>query len=304
MRRLVGRGFGIFVVLYAVTACGDTDKNNNSGSAGVGGTAGFGAGGTDPQGQGGTTSQGQGGTDPQGQGGTTSHGQGGTTTQGAGGTEPQGQGGTLVGEAGASATGGYAGSAGDPWGGAAGATALCDERCEPCTEGNVHIDCRDRCLCENPNDPNKPDYDAMQECNFDAPCKASSIERDPGSAIWREGECLLTAFRDRTRGRYLHVTTTADLGTYTTGYWFLLGGDDNVLMLRATDSGNASGNLDRSYLPVWSCTLKSYEQLDACVAAGTDISTSTTGGGAAICDATEDWFESCETVTNPVCPGE
>lgn len=299
MAMVMGRAFGLLVAAYALTACGDTDKNgsDSDGTGGTGGlgTGGLGAGGTEPQGQGGTELQGQGGTVPQGQGGATS--------QGQGGTDPQGQGGT-VGEAGSSATGGSAGFAGAPAGGAGGAPPSCDGQCEPCAEGYVLVECGERCVCEPADDPLKPTYDDLLACDLDDPCPPSVRHTDPGSSTWTQGACLLAAFRDRTPGIYQHMTTLADLGTYTTNYTFLIGDDDEVLMLRKTENGLASGNLDRTYFPVWSCTLKSYDDLDACVAAGTDVSPSTTGGGTAVCDATEDWFETCETVENPACPGE
>jgi hypothetical protein len=118
-------------------------------------------------------------------------------------------------------------------------------------------------------------------------------------ATWTDGICMLTAFRDRTPGRYHHTTILAQTGNYITDYTFLLGGNDEVLILRTTTNALAPGNAVLTYLPVWSCTLSSYEQLDACIAAGTDAS-----GGQTICDGTEDWFDTCETAENPRCPGQ
>jgi hypothetical protein len=115
------------------------------------------------------------------------------------------------------------------------------------------------------------------------------------SSTWDDGACLLEALRDRTRGRFHHTSTEVEDGVFTTNYTFLLGSDDKVLMLRTYFDGSVSV---RDYLPVWSCTLKSYDALDACVAAGTDPS------GSNVCDTTEDWFEACEAIENPECPRE
>jgi hypothetical protein len=146
--------------------------------------------------------------------------------------------------------------------------------------------------------------EGLLACDFEEPCPPSVRYDDPGSATWDNGACMLTAFRDRTRGRFQHQTTLADIGSYITDYTFLVGGDDEVLILRTTTNALAPGNLVRTYYPVWSCTLKSYAELDNCVAAGTDVSPSTTGGGQGLCTGTEDWFESCETLENPECPSE
>jgi len=56
----------------------------------------------------------------------------------------------------------------------------------------------------------------------------------------------------------------------------------------------------RTYLPVSSCTLKSYDTLEACVTAGTDLN----GGVSGICETIYQWFEACEGVNDPMCPGE
>lgn len=300
----MGRTLGLLAMLSALTACGSSENNGKNGSAsdGDGGSAAFGAGGTEPEGQGGTDPQGHGGTDSQGLGGT-EQGQGGTMSDVKGDTDPPGPGGT-TGEAG-SAGAGAAGSAGDgAGGGAAGATAACEDQCEPCTEGRVLAGCDGHCICEAADEPLKPTYDDLLACNLDQPCPPSERHNLPGSSTWREGACLLTAFRDRTPGMYQHITTLADISIVTTRYTFLLGGDDNVLLLRTTEVGSPSGNLERTYLPVWSCTLRSYDDLDDCVAAGTDVSPSTTGGAAGVCELSQHWFETCETAAAPVCPGQ
>jgi len=73
-------------------------------------------------------------------------------------------------------------------------------------------------------------------------------------------------------------------------------------MLRTSESGSGGGNISRTYLQIVSCTLKSFDALDACVAVGTDVSPTTTGGASSVCEGTEDWFDACETVEDPVCP--
>jgi len=290
MAKWLGRCVGAAVclqVLQLCVACGSDERRDSDGSGGTSGS-----GGTDPQGQGGTDPQGQGGTDPQGQGGTEPNGQGGS----AGEASPGGAGGDP----------GVAGGAGDA--GAGGAPSPCDDggeaECAPCRGSLVHVECDERCLCEPANHPLKPVYDDLLACDLDEPCPLSLRYDDPGSATWSGGGCLLTAFRDQLVGKYHHTTTVADIGEYTTEYTFLVGQGGRALVLRTTTSGPASGNFERTYFPVWSCGFRSYEALDTCLGAGTNVSPSTTGGGAAICDTTAEWFDDCVVVENPECPGE
>ena len=284
----MGRSWGILWALCALTACGETEKNKHASgdtttTSGTTESTGFGAGGTGAEGQGGT---------PQGQAATTLQGQGGTALQGQGGNG-------MIGVAGSSGTGGgagFAGAAADS--GAAGATAACADKCEPCDADHVIVAC-DPCICEPADSPDKPLVQSLAGCPLDEPCPASRRYDPPGSSSWQDGLCMLTAFRDRTVGKYQHFTMLTDEGYYETNYTFLVVGDDRVLILRTTENGlDPDANIVRTYLPVWSCTLKSPELLDNCVQAGTDLS------NPAVCDASQDWFETCETAVNPVCPGE
>ena len=303
----LGQCFGVAIALYAFVACGD-DPNGGGTDGGNGGTDPQGQGGTNPQGQGGTNPQGQGGTDPQGQGGTNPQGQGGTNPQGQGGTNPQGQGGTNPqGQGGTAGEAGSAGAAGD--GGAAGAAGhhagACEDECAPCdTEDYVVVECDPRCVCEFDSDYPKHQHEQLLACDLDEPCPASTQTSNPGYFDWEDGACLLAALRDRTPGKYRLSTRFADLGTIDHDYTFFLDGTEKVLVLDVNTTGIISGNVTRNYLPVMSCTLKSDDVLDDCVAAGTDGLPVTSGGDDAICAHPADWLEDCEPVTNPECPAE
>lgn len=297
----MGRSWGVLWALCALTACGETETNKHASgdTTGTTGSAGFGAGGTGAQGQGGTEPQTQGqAAASQGQGGTL-QGQGGTGAQGQGSTS-QGLGGNgTIGVTSSSGTGGSAGFAGAVAdSGSAGAATACADKCAPCDADQVLVAC-DPCICEPADSPDKPLIHHLAACPLDEPCPASRRYDTPASSTWQDGLCMLTAFRDRTVGKYEHSTRLNDEGYYMTNYTFLVLGDDKVLILRSTQNGLDPGaNIVRTYLPVWSCALKSYELLDSCLEAGTDLS------HPSVCDASQDWFETCETAVNPVCPGE
>jgi len=248
---------------------------------------------------------GTGGTDPTGTGGTDAKGTGGTDPTGQGGTHPTGQGGTAgdegtTGSAGAGGQPSFAGAAGS--GGAAGS---CGDDCEPCQDDYVHTECEgDRCVCEVANNPWKQEYQELLACDLDEPCPPSTQYSDPGTFRWEGSACLLTALRDRTPGKYRFSDTFADAGSQTSDAVFLLNGSDEILVLNVDTSGLVTGNLTRNYWPVLSCTLKSYDELDACVAAGSNWAPTTTGGEQPICRHSSDWFQDCEPVENPECPAE
>src|SRR5688572_6655286 len=254
MTMLMGRWVGMLVTLHAVTACYDRSDHNDGSVSGLTNA-------TNNPGAGGSTTQGPGGTTTQGQGGTTTT----TTTQGQGGAAGD------AGSPGAGGDPGFAGAAGHPgFAGGSGDTSSCEGHCEPCEEGLVFADaCDADCVCEPADSPDKPVIEELLACDLDEPCPPSVRYDDPGTATWDNGACLLAAFRDRTRGSFHHQTTLADIGSYTTDYTFLLGDDDEVLVLRTTTNDAGPGNLERTYYPVWSCTLRSYAELDDCVAAGT-----------------------------------
>jgi hypothetical protein len=81
-------------------------------------------------------------------------------------------------------------------------------------------------------------------------------------------------------------------------------GSNQVLVLPTTQSALAVGNVRRAHFPVERCTLKSYEELEACLAAGTEVPVTTTGGAPAeaVCDSLDDWVEDCEGVDEVACP--
>ena len=279
------------LLLCSFTACGGNSAKNEN-ETDNGGAVGTGTGGTAPQGQGGTDPQGQGGTGPQG---TTSPGQGGTVPQG---TTAQGQGTASATGSSATASGsGGASSTGASSTGAGGASA-CEDQCYPCAEGQVIVECHDqRCVCEAIDNPDKAVHADLLACDLDEPCPPSVKFTEPGRATWEGGTCLLEALRDRTPGVYHHEDAEVEDGYWSTDYAFLVGGGDEVLVLRITFDRTTGV---RAYLPVSSCTLKSYDALDACVTAGTDVNGDTTG----ICETIYQWFDACEEANDPMCPAE
>ena len=162
----------------------------------------------------------------------------------------------------------------------------------------MHVECDERCVCEPAHEPLKPPHDELLACDLDEPCPPSVLREDPGSALWTGGACLLTAFRDRSPGKYHYSTTVEDIGTFTTDYTILVGEGGRVIVIRTTTSGPDAGNLQRTYFPVWSCSFQNFEVLDACLAAGTNVS------DPGVCDSFEDWFDDCDVVENPACPSE
>lgn len=279
------RGAGALVALHVLVACGLTDQADPPGS-----------------GSGGTESQGQGGTESQGQGGTLSQGQGSTGFDGPG-THPSEPGdffpdsdGNMAVDAGVPGAGGTAG---------AGGAGACEDRCAQCREGYVLAACDSACICESEYVSVKEDHQDLLACDFAEPCPESVLNRYPGSASWEGGECLLSALRDRTPGRYRFRSTFSDIGSQTSEYTLLVTGSDQVIVLESSMSGLVGQNLERQYLETRSCTLQDYDTLDACVAAGTDLGATTTGGdGGAVCADAADWVRDCDGVRNLACPGE
>ena len=303
----MGRWLGVagtLVLLQAFGACGS--ESSEPPAEGQGGTDPQGQGGTNPKGQGGTNPQGQGGPDPQGQGGTDPDPPG-TTGQGQGGTAPQAQGGS-AGDTGLAGAGGQpdvAGAAGE--GGAAGAAGACTTEtgyeCPACDEGYVHVECGGQhCVCEPEDGILKQELAAMLACDLDEPCPVSTQDSDIRWNSWENGECLLEALRDRTPGRFRLSASGGDAGYVYDDLTIILDGSDQVSVVEMQTSGTLSGNLTRWYLPA-TCTLKSYEELDDCVNAGTDVA-GLMFGQSEICTSWGDWAENCEVHQDLECPGE
>ena len=117
---------------------------------------------------------------------------------------------------------------------------------------------------------------------------------------WENGECLLEALRDRTPGRYQLSARGGDAGRTYSDIIIILDGSDEAIFFDRHATGLIAGNLSRAYLPA-ACTLKSFEELDDCVTAGTDVSGVSDDG---ICATTLAWTENCEVLQNPECPSE
>jgi hypothetical protein len=137
----------------------------------------------------------------------------------------------------------------------------------------------------------------MLACDLDEPCPVSTQHSDIRLNTWENGECLLEALRDRTPGRYRLSTSGGDAGHVYNETLLILDGSDEMIVFDMQTSGLLAGNLRRQYIP-GSCTLKSFDELDACVAAGTDP------GDEGICSGIFEWTENCELLQNPECPAE
>jgi hypothetical protein len=193
--------------------------------------------------------------------------------------------------------------------GAAGATG-CEETCQSCGEGWELVDCEQRCICERPDDTAqqlKEAYLEVAACEVDAPCPTSWFQADPGLAYWQNGECLLAALRDRTVGRYKYVATYSDIGSSQNELLLLVSADGTVLLSGANEETGSV--VHRSYRPTERCTLKGYQYFEDCLAAGTEISPTTSGGAGAgsgpamTCEHPGGWYSDCEAA-EPMCPNE
>jgi len=283
----MSRGWGTMLALCTLAACGETDRNKHESDSTD--TTDTSATNTEST----STSQGPSSTSTTSTMSTTSQGPSSTTSS----TTSQGQGGAS-GQSSSTSSGGSAGACEADADCVDDCPAACVDYCSVFLTGFVVAECGSSCVCEIANDPYKPVYEAMAACELEEPCPPSVQHWGAGPFTWHDGACLLTALRDRTPGAYHHSRTLADESSTTFDYTFLLGGNDEVLVLTKTGVDNFD-NIRREYEPVWSCTLKSRDELEACVAAGTEER-----NGVSICRETQDWLEACQSIENPTCPGE
>lgn len=191
------------------------------------------------------------------------------------------------------------GDAGDDNGGLA-----CATECDACPNGFELVKCQQDCVCESTDSAAKTDHELLLECAVDEPCPDSVVSQDPGSTTWDNGDCLLSALRDRTPGRYTHSSTISDIGGTTVEYTLLLDGSDDLIVSAVSTSWGPGTRV--RYDKTQRCSLVSYELLDDCLATGTDLSPTTTGGGPSLdeaCTMLGDWTLECEEI-EASCPAD
>lgn len=180
----------------------------------------------------------------------------------------------------------------------------CASECTACEDGFELLECESDCVCESTDAQAKADHALLLECVVDEPCAESNVSQDPGSTYWNNGDCLLSALRDRTPGRYMHTSTISDIGGTMVSYTLLLDGSDEVIVSPVSTSWGPGTEI--RYDRTQRCALVSYEVLDDCLATGTDVSLTTTGGGPSLdeaCAMLGDWITGCEDV-EASCPAD
>lgn len=169
----------------------------------------------------------------------------------------------------------------------------CDD-CDACLEGGEFVECDAEriggCVCETPDMDDKDDYETLSSCPLESPCPPARYDVGGPLGSWTDRDCLLTALRDRTAGRYDFLHHASD-GSYTNTDWLLVvtpTGD--VLRSAFTDTGVVSSTTaSRYYQTFESCVLSESAFFDACLA------------DAEACSAIGEWFVAC-TPAPAECP--
>lgn len=225
--------------------------------------------------------------------------QGGDQNAGAGGSDPGSGGNDGAGTSGSAQGGGSLGTGGAP-------ELVCNVECAPCDAGYELVECGlATCICTSTDDPYRDGHLALSLCSLDEPCPDSIVDRNPGTDYWSNGECLLTALRDRTPGRYRFSSLDRDLGGTAIHHLLLIDGTSQVTVLTTHELTLGLGTTTRTYDPVQRCTLASHEALEACIAIGTELQDDATPGIAPdpACETLEDWVGTCQSNAGSECPG-
>jgi hypothetical protein len=201
------------------------------------------------------------------------------------------------------------GSAGEAGGGAnnqAGAPSelSCASDCDACPDGFELVACKQSCVCESTNAAAKADNELLLECSLEDPCPVATLIQHeiPGTSVWEDSECLLSALRDRTPGRYTYSSTRStvfDMTPRTVEYTLVLDGSVNMLVSAVITS--ISANTQVRYDRTQRCTLASSEILEECLqieAEGSDLSTFSEA-----CKMLGDWITGCEEA-QASCPSQ
>ena len=160
----------------------------------------------------------------------------------------------------------------------------------------------------------RTDFDVLSTCASGACTGESSAQLIEGftQSIDRESlSCVLTALRDRTRGRYAHGTNS----TFTSG---VVGAEHAVVVLASGAASYArrryssgAGAVAYEPEPAQRCELKPQSYFDSCLAAlerptgptmDPEAWSCAFGSGTVTSPSTLAWFESCETESPASCP--
>lgn len=172
----------------------------------------------------------------------------------------------------------------------------CDGSCPPCDEGQRRSACTPLCICEAIDDVARDEQERLLSCDWEQPCN-SSLLRDTanaGSPIYGFVglECLFSAFRDRTQGRFTFTHEQyAGFWIEHSQYVFVLDGSDTMLVLRSRFAGGPGANAGLGY-SVESCTLADPSTFDPCTADPES------------CVQVSDWFGNCVETSDVLCPVE
>ena len=138
----------------------------------------------------------------------------------------------------------------------------CGDSCPPCNEGERGYECAPICVCEAIDDAARDEQVQLLTCDWEQPCTAASLEytANAGSPIYQihGAECLFSALRDRTAGRF-GLTYTDHTGFWVDQreYVFVLDGSDRMLVLSSRFSGGPGENVQRGF-GVESCALAEF----------------------------------------------
>jgi len=173
----------------------------------------------------------------------------------------------------------------------------CDERCDPCPEGQRRYDCTGTCLCESIDDSARDAQERLLTCDWESPCGGAglSVTANAGSPIYNVSglECLFSALRDGTPGRFdFSYAVYTGFVVEQTGYVILQDGSDTILVLSSGYNGGPAPTNAGQYFGVETCFPPADFVLDACLA------------DPAGCSQFIDWLNLGTEATNTSCPGE
>lgn len=176
-------------------------------------------------------------------------------------------------------------------------TSDCDERCDPCPAGQRRYDCTGTCLCESIDDSARDEQEQLLTCNWAIPCGGAAlwVTANAGSPIYDISgvECLFSALRDRTPGRYdFTYQALAGFSVDYTSYVILLDGSDTIQVLRSGYFGGPAPINALQLFHINSVAPPADSILDACLA------------DPAGCGEFTDWLNFGTDTTAASCPGE
>lgn len=167
--------------------------------------------------------------------------------------------------------------------------------CDPCLGEDVFVECDpsvfNGCVCSSTSDAAaRGDYETLSNCAMESPCPPALYDVNGPFPSWSERDCLLSALRDRTVGRYEYGSHFADLGFNNRDWVLLITSQGDVLQSSVNESGAvASTTMARYHEPARRCTLAAESYFEACLAEADG------------CNAIAEWFTEC-TPSPAECP--